>query len=58
MKTITDAINDGDFSGAIAIMGDVMPGNSDMEKALEACQEKQGALAVCVNNALAVADGN
>ena len=56
--TITDAINAGDFSLAISRMSELMPGNNDMEKSLEACQEQAGALAVCVKVALAAANGN
>lgn len=57
MKTITSAINDGDFSGAIAIMSYVAPGDTKMETALETCQAKAKDLADAVAAALAIADG-
>lgn len=57
MNTVTGCIQAGNFSQAISVAGAVMPGNTDIITALEACQTAQRALTDAANAAQAIANG-
>lgn len=58
MNTVTSAIQAGDFSQAISLASDLMPGNQPIQDALTACENAQADLSQKTALALSIAAGN